>query len=47
MVVEDMSWELFNERFYERYFLEEFIERQLNEFNALQQGGCTMPKYEA
>jgi hypothetical protein len=35
MVVEDVSWELFEERFRERYLPEEFIERQLNEFNAL------------
>jgi hypothetical protein len=35
MVVEDMSWELFEERFRERYLSEEFIECQLNEFNAL------------
>jgi hypothetical protein len=35
MVVEDMSWELFKERFRERYLSEEFIESQLNEFNAL------------
>jgi hypothetical protein len=47
MVVEDVSWELFEERFRERYLSEEFIERQLNEFNALQQGGRTVPEYEA
>jgi hypothetical protein len=35
MTIEDMSWELFEEWFRERYLLEEFIERQLNEFNAL------------
>ena len=35
MVVEDVSWELFVEQFRERYLLEEFIEHQLNEFNAL------------
>jgi hypothetical protein len=35
MVINDVSWELFEERFRERYLLEEFIERQLNEFNAL------------
>jgi hypothetical protein len=35
MVVEDMSWELFEERFRERYLSEEFIERRLNEFNSL------------
>ena len=35
MVVEDVSWELFEEWFRERYLSEEFIERQLNEFNAL------------
>jgi hypothetical protein len=35
MVVEELSWELFEERFWERYLFEEFIECQLNEFNAL------------
>jgi hypothetical protein len=35
MVVEDVSWELFEEWFRERYLSEEFIERQLNEFNTL------------
>jgi hypothetical protein len=35
MEVEDMSWELFEERFRERYLSEEFIERQVNDFNAL------------
>jgi hypothetical protein len=47
MVVEDVSWELFEERFQKRYLSEEFIERQLNEFNALRQGGHTVPEYEA
>jgi hypothetical protein len=45
--IEDMSWELFEERFRERYLSEEFIERQLNEFNALRQGGRTELEYEA
>jgi hypothetical protein len=31
MVVEDVSWELFEEWFLERYLSEELIERQLNE----------------
>jgi hypothetical protein len=47
MAVEDVSWELFEERFRERYLSEEFIERQLNEFNGLRQGGRTVPEYEA
>jgi hypothetical protein len=47
MVVEDVSWELFEERFRERYLSEEFIEHQLNEFNALRQGDHTVPEYEA
>jgi hypothetical protein len=47
MAVEDMSWELFKEQFRERYLSEEFIKRQLNEFNALRQGGRTVPEYEA
>jgi hypothetical protein len=47
MAVEDVSWELFEERFRERYLSEEFIERQLNEFNALRQGGCTVLEYKA
>jgi hypothetical protein len=47
MVIEDMSWELFEEWFRERYFFEEFIECQLNEFNALQHGSRTVQEYEA
>ena len=47
MVVEDVSWELFEERFQERYLSEEFIKRHLNEFNALRQGGRTVSEYEA
>jgi hypothetical protein len=47
MTIEDVSWERFEERFQEMYLSEEFIERQLNEFNALQQGGHTVPEYEA
>jgi hypothetical protein len=35
MIVEDVSWELFEERFRERYLSEEFMERQLTKFNAL------------
>jgi hypothetical protein len=47
MAMEDVSWELFEEWFRERYLSEEFIEPQLNEFNALLQGGRTVPEYEA
>jgi hypothetical protein len=47
MAVEDVSWELFEERFREGYLSEEFIERQLNEFNALRQGDHTVLEYEA
>jgi hypothetical protein len=47
MAVEDVSWELFEERFRERYLSEEFFERRLNEFIALRQGGCTVPESEA
>ena len=47
MVVEDGSWELFEEQFRERYLSEEFMERQLNDCNALRQGGRTMLEYEA
>jgi hypothetical protein len=39
MAVEDVSWELFEGTVPERYLSEEFIERHLNEFNALRQGG--------
>jgi hypothetical protein len=35
MAVEDVSWELFEERFQERYLSKEFNELQLNEFNSL------------
>jgi hypothetical protein len=47
MVVEDASWELFEEQFRERCLSEEFMERQRNEFNALRQGGHTMLEHEA
>jgi hypothetical protein len=47
MIVEDVSWELFEERFQERYLSDEFIESHLNEFNALRQGDHTMSEYEA
>jgi hypothetical protein len=47
MTVKDVSWELFEKRFRERYLLEEFIECQLNEFNTLRQGGRMVPEYEA
>ena len=47
MAVEDVSWELFEEQFRERYLSEEFFERRLDEFIALRQGGCTVPESEA
>jgi hypothetical protein len=46
MAFKDVSRELFEEWFQERYLSEEFIEHQLNEFNALQQGGHTVPEYK-
>jgi hypothetical protein len=33
----EISWDFFNERFCEIYSSEEFIERKINEFNALRQ----------
>jgi hypothetical protein len=47
MIVEDVSWELFEERARERYLSEEFIKRRLKEFIALRQGGRTVPESEA
>jgi len=47
MVVKDVSWNLIEEWFRERYLSEEFIEHQLNEFNILGEGGHTMLEYEA
>jgi hypothetical protein len=47
MVFEDMSWELLEERFWERYLSKEFIEHKLSDFNALRQGSRMVPKYEA
>jgi hypothetical protein len=35
MTIKYVSWELFEERFQEGYLSEEFIERQLNDFDAL------------
>jgi hypothetical protein len=46
MVVEDVTWELFEEWFQERYLSKEFIEHQLNEFNTLRKGGHIVPEYE-
>jgi hypothetical protein len=47
MVIKDVSWELFEEWFRERYMSKELIECQLNEFNTLQQGGRMVPEYVA
>jgi hypothetical protein len=46
IVIEYVSWELFEERFWEMYLSKEFIEIYLNDFNALRQGGHMVPKYE-
>jgi hypothetical protein len=43
MPIEDISWELFEEQFRERHLSEEFIERQLNEFNTLCRGVVWCP----
>jgi hypothetical protein len=47
MTIDDVSWELFNEWFQERYLSEEFVEHHLNEFDALRQGNHMVPEYEA
>jgi hypothetical protein len=47
LIIEDVTWELFEERFRVRYLSEEFFERRLNEFIALRQGGRTVPESEA
>jgi hypothetical protein len=47
MIIDDVSWELFEEQIQERYPSEEFVERQLHEFDALRQGSCMVPEYEA
>jgi hypothetical protein len=47
MVIDDVSWELFEEWFQEKYPSEEFVERQLNEFDALRQVRHTVPECEA
>jgi len=47
MVIEDVSWELFEEQFWERYFSKEFIECHINEFNAWRQGSRMVPEHEA
>eukprot|EP00253_Pinus_taeda_P015998 PITA_15998 len=43
----EVTWELFEEKFRERYLSEEFLERHLNEFNSLKQGNRSLPEYEA
>jgi hypothetical protein len=35
VVVDDVSWEMFEGWFQERYLSKEFVERQLKEFDAL------------
>jgi hypothetical protein len=35
MAIKDVSWEMFEEQFRERYLSEELIERHINEFNTL------------
>eukprot|EP00253_Pinus_taeda_P027545 PITA_27545 len=47
MDILEVTWELFEEKFRERYLSEEFLERQLNEFNSLKQGSRSLPEYEA
>jgi hypothetical protein len=47
MVVDDVSWKLFEEWFQERYISEEFVEHHLNEFDALRQVSRTVIEYEA
>jgi hypothetical protein len=47
MVVDDVSWELFEGQFQERYVSKEFVEHQLNDFDALRRGSHTVPEYEA
>jgi len=47
MDISKVTWDLFKEKIRERYLSEEFLERQLNEFNALNQGSRSLPEYEA
>jgi hypothetical protein len=47
LVVNDVSWELFKGWFQDRYVSKEFIERKLNEFDALRRGSHMVPEYEA
>jgi hypothetical protein len=47
MVVDNVSWELFEERFQERYLSEEFIKRHLNKFDTLRQGSRMVTNYKA
>jgi hypothetical protein len=47
LAIGDMSWELFEGRFQERYVSKEFVEHHLNEFDALRRGSHTVLEYEA
>eukprot|EP00253_Pinus_taeda_P020359 PITA_20359 len=47
MDISKVTWELFEEKFREHYMSETFLERQLNEFNSLKQGGRSLLEYEA
>ena len=47
MDISEVTWKLFEEKFTERYLSEEFLERQLNEFNSLKQRNYSLLEYEA
>jgi hypothetical protein len=47
LIISPLSFHAENNLDQERYLSKEFIERQLNELNALRQGERTVPKYEA
>ena len=47
LAVNNVSWELFEGRFQERYVSKEFIECHLNKFDALQRSSRMVLDYEA
>lgn len=44
--IETLTWEIFTERFRERYLSEHFRQRRVDEFHDLQQKGLSVTQYE-
>lgn len=47
LVPDTLTWEIFTERFHERYLSEHFRQRRIDEFHDLQQKGLSVTQYES